>query len=81
MKRQNKETHHGISPRRTCNPFYTMKMSSRYRRLLIYDVKSTSKIDGMGPFNIETSVKSTSQPWLGPGLRPVNVMFYFENIK
>ena len=25
---------------------YTMKMSSRYHRLLIYDVKSTAKIDG-----------------------------------
>ena len=27
-----------------------MKMSSRYHRLLIYDVKRTTKIDGMGPF-------------------------------
>ena len=30
---------------------YTMKISSRYHRLLIYDVKRTNKIDGMGPFN------------------------------
>ena len=26
-------------------------MSSRYYRLLIYDVKKTTKIDGMDPFN------------------------------
>ena len=26
-------------------------MSSWYERLLIYDVKRTTKIDGMGPFN------------------------------
>ena len=26
-------------------------MSSRYHRLLIYDIKRTTKIDGMGPFN------------------------------
>ena len=31
-----------------------MKMSSRYHWLLIYDVKLTTKIDGMGPFNIVT---------------------------
>ena len=29
-------------------------MSSRYRRLLIYDVKRTTKIDGMGPFKHRT---------------------------
>ena len=28
-----------------------MKVSSMYHRLLIYDVKSTTKIEGMGPFN------------------------------
>ena len=28
-------------------------MSSRYHRLLIYDVKRTTKIDGMGPFKAE----------------------------
>ena len=39
-----------------CSPCdYTMKMSSRYHRLLIYDVKKFTKIDGMGPFN--TAVK------------------------
>ena len=27
-----------------------MKMSSMYHRLLIYDVKRTTKIGGMGPF-------------------------------
>ena len=44
--------HCQISPRRTCNPcIYTMKMSSRYFRLLIYDVKKTTKIDVMDPFN------------------------------
>ena len=43
--------HGRISPRRACNPCgYTIKMSSRYPRLLIYDVKRTTKIDGMGPF-------------------------------
>ena len=32
--------HGQISPTRACNPCgYTMKMSSRYNRLLIYDVK------------------------------------------
>ena len=42
-----------ISPRRTCNPCgNTMKISLRYHRLLIYDVKRTTKIDGMGPFNV-----------------------------
>ena len=51
-KPQNNQMHCQISPRRTCNPWgYTMKMSSRYHRLLIYDVKRTTKIDGMGPFN------------------------------
>ena len=41
-----------ISPRRAFNPCgYTMKISSMYRRLLIYDVKKTTKIDRMGPFN------------------------------
>ena len=25
-----------------------------YHKLLIYDVKRTTKIDGMGPFNIDT---------------------------
>ena len=43
--------HGRISPRRACNPCgYTMKMSSRYHRLLIYNVKLTTKIDGIGPF-------------------------------
>ena len=44
-----------ISPKRAYNPCgLTMKMSSRYHRLLIYVVKSTTgtKLDGMGPFNI-----------------------------
>ena len=31
-----------------------MKMSSRYHRLLIYDVKRTTKIDGMGPFKFQS---------------------------
>ena len=53
MKPQNKQMHGRISPRRACNPCgYTMKMSSRYHRLLIYDVKRTTKIDGMGPFKV-----------------------------
>ena len=32
----------------TCG--YTMKISSRYHRLLIYNKKRTTTIDGMGPF-------------------------------
>ena len=59
--------HGRISPRRMCNPCaytmlmssryhaYTMLMISRYHRLLIYDVKCTTKIDGMGPFNVSVS--------------------------
>ena len=55
-KPQNMKMHGRISPRRTSNPCgYTMKMSSRYHRLLIYDVKITTgtKIDGMGPLMIK----------------------------
>ena len=45
--------HGRILPRRACNSCgFTMKMSSRYNRLLIYDVKRTTKIDGMGPFKL-----------------------------
>ena len=40
-----------ISPEEHTTHGYTMKMSSRYHRLLIYYVKRTTKIDGMGPFN------------------------------
>ena len=51
MKPQNKQMHCRISPRRTCNPCgYTMKISFLYHRVLIYDVKRTTNIDGMGPF-------------------------------
>ena len=51
-KPQNKQMHGRIPPRRACNPCgYTMKISCRYHRLLIYDVKRTTKIDGMGPYN------------------------------
>ena len=43
--------HCRISPRKTCNPCgCTVKISSRYHRLLIYDGKRTTKIDGMGTF-------------------------------
>ena len=43
--------HGRILPRRAYNSCdFTMKMSFRYHRLLIYDVKQTTKIDGMGPF-------------------------------
>ena len=39
MKPQNKQKHCQISPRRVYNPCgYTMKISSMYHRLLIYDV-------------------------------------------
>ena len=45
-KPQNMQIHCRISPRRTCNPCgNTMKISSRYHRLLIYDVKRNSEID------------------------------------
>ena len=38
-KTENKQMHCQITPRRACNPCgYTMKLSSKYRRLLIYDV-------------------------------------------
>ena len=48
---QNKQMHYRIFPRRACNLCgYTMKISSMYHRLLNYDVKLTTKIDGMGPF-------------------------------
>ena len=48
MEPQKKHMHYGFSPRRTCSPCgYTMKMSSRYHRVLIYDVKRTTTIDGM----------------------------------
>ena len=44
--------HGRISAKRACNSCgFTIKMSSRYHRLLIYDVKRTTKIDGMGPFD------------------------------
>ena len=39
MKPQNKQMHCQISPRRACNPCgYSMKISTMYHRLLIYDV-------------------------------------------
>ena len=37
---QNKQMHCQISPGKSCNPCdYTMKISSMYHELLIYDVK------------------------------------------
>ena len=58
-KPQNKQMHCRISPRRTCNPCgYSMKISSRYNILLIYDVKITTKIDGVGQFNTEQLLRS-----------------------
>ena len=54
MKPHNKQMHCQISPRRAFNPCaYTMKISSRYHWLLIYDVKRNTKTDGMGPFKLE----------------------------
>ena len=53
-KPQNKYMLCQISPRKMCNPCdYAMKISCRYHRLLIYHVKRTTKIDGMGPFNVK----------------------------
>ena len=50
---QNTQMHCRISPRKMRNPCsFIMKLSSRYQRLFIYDVKRNTKIDGMGPFNI-----------------------------
>ena len=52
-KPQNKQMHFQISPRRMCIPCgYTMKMGSRYHKLLIYDVRRTTEIDCMDPFNV-----------------------------
>ena len=60
MKPQNKQMHCLISPRITCNPCgNTMKISCRYHRLLIYDVKRTNKIHGMGPFKGSLGTTST----------------------
>ena len=54
-----------ISPRRMCNPCgYTMKMSSSYHRLLIYDVKRNSEMDGMGPFNNFHTQTDTGFAWV-----------------
>ena len=48
-----------------CNLFgYTMKISSRYHRLLIYDVKRATKIDCMGPFKrLVEQGKTKTSPW------------------
>ena len=44
--------HLQISPRRTCRLCgFTMTISSRGHRLLIYILKIHTKTDGMGPFN------------------------------
>ena len=52
-KPQNKQTHCRISPRRMCNPSgYAMKISSKYHRFLICDVKRTTKKEGMSPFKV-----------------------------
>ena len=52
----------GISPRRTCNQCgYTMKISSMYHRHLIYDVKRTTEIDGMGPFKGKQSMNRRTE--------------------
>ena len=41
--------------RRTYGPYgYAMKISPRYHK--IYDVKSSTKIDGMGPFKEASSL-------------------------
>ena len=53
-KPQNKQMYWRFSPRRTCILCScTMKISLRYHRLLIYDVKRTAKIDGMDPFKVD----------------------------
>ena len=50
-KQQDKQMHCRISPRRTCNPCgYTLKISCRYHRLLIYDKNRTTETDGMRPY-------------------------------
>ena len=53
MESQNIQIHCQISPRRVCNRCgCTMKISCRYHRYLIYEVKTTTKIDGMDPFKV-----------------------------
>ena len=67
MKSQNKRMHCKISPRRACNSCgFTMKMSSRYHRLLIYDVKRTTKIDGMGPFKTAKKHRRINNSHMSP---------------
>ena len=64
MKRQNKKIYCRISLRRMCNPCgYTMKISSGYHRLLVNDVKRTTKIDGfVTPFS-RTAMIGTEVEW------------------
>ena len=46
--------HCRISPRRMCNPCgHTVKIGSRHHRLLTYDAKRNTNIDGIGPFKGE----------------------------
>ena len=73
-KPQNKQMHCQISPRNACNPCgYTMKISSRYYRLLIYDEKRITKIDGMGPFIYKFS--KTDSNLQGVVLTDILIMF------
>ena len=52
-KPQTKQMHCRIAPRRTCYPCgSTMKIGSRYHRILIHYVKRTTKMYGMGPSEI-----------------------------
>ena len=65
-KPQNSQIHCRFSLRKTCNPCgNTMKTSSRYHVLLSYDVKRTTKIDGMGPFKTNVLFRSpeTFKTW------------------
>ena len=49
-------------PEKCATHMVTMKMSSRYHNLLIYDVKRRpTNIDGMGPFNIQFLVCSQAK--------------------
>ena len=59
-KAQNKQMHGRISPRRACNPCgYTMKISCRYHKLLIYHVKTITEKDGLPPFKFGWSTIGT----------------------
>ena len=84
--------HCKISPRITCNPCgNTMKMSLRYHRLLIYDVKELLKWTVWVPLRNAWSpslgivawgpeiAHLTLQGWKGP-IRSISVVLFFRMV-